>query len=303
MLSVFRDAAKDFSEDDCPMMASSLSYYTVFSLPPLLLIIVTVAGFVFEAATVQQQVIGQAEQMIGPAAAAQIDTMLEKASEDAAGGGWAMILSIGALVFAATGVFVQLQAALNRVWEVMPDPEQGGVLNFFTKRLLSFGMILGIAFLLLVSLAVTAAAAAMTDRLGNLLPGNASEIVVQVVNFLVSFVVITLLFAAIFKWMPDAEIQWRDVWLGAATTSLFFEIGKLLIGLYLGNSNTSDTYGAAGALAIIMLWVCYASMILLFGAELTQAWAARSGRRIEPDEDAVRVIEQERQVRSAERHS
>ena len=285
------------------MMASSLAYYTVFSLPPLLFIVVTVAGLVFRTETVQGQVVTQAEQMIGPGAAAQIQTMLQGASENASGGGWAMIFSVLALVFAATGVFVQLQAALNRTWEVRPDPEQGGVMNFLTKRLLSFGMILGIAFLLLASLVISAILSAMTGQASGMLPGGVSDVLLYAVNSIVSLAVAACLFAAIFKWMPDAEIGWRDVWAGAITTAILFEIGKFLIGLYLGRSNTSDTYGAAGALAIIMLWVFYASMILLYGAELTQTWAARHGRRIMPDEDAVRVVREKRQIRSPQQQT
>jgi uncharacterized membrane protein YqjE len=187
------------------------------------------------------------------------------------------------LLFGATGAFMQLQSALNRAWEVKPDPQSGGLKNFVMKRVLSLGMILGVAFLMIVSLAISALIGAIGDSL-TFIP----QPVMYAVNFLASFAVLTLLFAAIFKVLPDARIEWRYVWVGAIVTSLLFVIGKFGIGLYLGRSSPGDAFGAASALAVILVWVYYAGMIVLFGAEFTQAWAQGHGAEVRPEKGAVR---------------
>lgn len=299
-LDLLKAAAKDFSDDDCPRMAAALAYYTVFSLPPLLVIIITVAGIVFGQQAAEGEVENQVASLVGPDAAGQVQTMIQNASQRTQGGTIATILGIVALVFGATGAFAQLQDALNRAWEVEPDPEVGGLKNFVLKRVLSLGMILGIGFLLLVSLALSALLTGAGNVIGSLLGGGASDVLLQVINFVLSFVVIALLFAAIYKVMPDAKIAWRDVGVGAAVTALLFVIGKFLIGLYLGNTDAGSAYGTAGSLAIILVWIYYSSMIVLFGAELTQAWAQRFGQGIKPDEDAVRVVEEKKHVREEE---
>ncbi|HEV7590806.1 MAG TPA: YihY/virulence factor BrkB family protein, partial [Longimicrobium sp.] len=183
-----------------------------------------------------------------------------------------------------------LQTALDRAWEVKPDPRAGGIKNFIFKRVLSLGMVLGIAFLLLVSLALSAMLTAVGGAIGALIPG-ASAVVVGILQTVISLAVITLLFAAIFKVLPDAVIAWRDVWVGAFVTAVLFEVGKWAIGLYLGHSNPGKAYGAAGALAVILVWIYYTAMIVLFGAEFTQTWAVRRGSGIRPEEGAVRVTE------------
>ena len=297
---LLKGAAQDFVDDDCPRMAAALAYYTVFSLPPLLFLIITIAGVVLGQEAAEGQVKEQVSSLVGPEAAGQVQTMIENASERTSGGTLATLIGIVALVFGATGVFAQLQDALNRAWEVEPDPEVGGLKNFIFKRVLSLGMILGIGFLLLVSLALSALLTGAGNAIGSLLGGGASEVLLQVINFVISFVVIALLFAAIYKVMPDAEIAWRDVWAGAAGTAFLFVVGKFLIGLYLGNTDAGSAYGAAGSLAIILLWVYYAAMIILFGAEFTQAWAQRYGKGIKPDEDAVRVVEEKQHLRGEE---
>ena len=194
-----------------------------------------------------------------------------------------------------------LQGALNRVWEVKPDPAQGGIMNFIIKRFLSLGLIVVIGFLLLVSLALSAALAAFGEVLSARMPGI-SDIVLHVVNFALSFVVITGVFAAMFKVLPDAEVTWGDVWVGAIATALLFVLGKYAIGLYLGQSNPGDAYGAAGSLAVILVWVYYASMIVLFGAEFTQQWANKRGAGIQPEDGAVRVERHEKVKRGPEEH-
>jgi membrane protein len=289
-VSLLKETVKEFSDDDCTMMAASLSYYTVFSLPPIVFIVIFIAGLFVQRTTVEDEVLGQIRGMIGSSAADQVRTMLQRTSAETSGAGLSLIISIGALLLAATGVFAQLQAALNRAWGVMPDPRQGGVKSFLGKRLLSLGMVLAIGFLLLVSLALSAMVSALSVHFRSLLPASLSEGTLHLVNAGVSFVIFALLFAAIYKWLPDAKITWRDVWVGALGTAILFAVGKSLIGLYLGHSNVATAYGAAGALAVIMVWVYYTASILLLGAEFTQVWARRRGGRIQPEKDAIRVV-------------
>jgi membrane protein len=232
---------------------------------------------------------------MGPSATEQIRTILAQLHQPG-GNALATVLSIGGLVLGATGAFGQLQAALNRAWEVAPDP-RAGLKAFLVKRLFSFGMILSVAFLLLVSLVLSAALSAFGGALGRMLPDGLSATVLQVVNLGVSFVVITALFATIFKVLPDARVAWRDVWVGATVTALLFVVGKFLIGFYLGRSNPGQAFGAAGSLAVLFVWVYYSSMIVLFGAEFTQAWVERNGNSIAPERGAVRVVEERKYAR------
>jgi membrane protein len=200
------------------------------------------------------------------------------------GGVWATIIAFATILFGATGVFTQLQTTLNHIFDVKPKPGQG-IKGLLRARASAFGMLLGIGFLLLVSLVISAALSAAGNYLLGLLPG--AEFVLQALNFVVSLAVITVLFAMIYRFLPDVKIAWRDVWFGAAVTALLFTIGKFLIGLYLGNSSVASVYGAAGSLVIVLLWAYYSSQILFFGAELTEVWARRRGSHIVPDEHAV----------------
>jgi membrane protein len=290
VLGMLRQSVTDFLEDDCATMAAALSYYTVFSLPPLLLLILLIAGALLDPEDVRGQLEGQLEALMGPTAGEEVRSMLANA-ERPGGGLLPSILGAGLLIFGATGVFGQLQAALNRAWEVAPDPAQGGIRAFITKRVLSFGMILAVAFLLMVSLALTAMISVFGDAFGRMLPGILSEPVLHVLNLVVSFAVIFLLFAAIFKVLPDARIAWKDVWVGALVTALLFVLGKFLIGFYLGRSDPGEAFGAAGSLAVLLVWIYYSSMILLFGAEFTQRWAEQRGAGIEPEPGAVKLVE------------
>jgi membrane protein len=285
---MLKRSVRDFVDDDCMTRAAALSYYTVFSLPPLLILILLLASTLLDPNDVRGGLETQIEALMGPAGGEQVRTMLTHA-ERPGGGSLPTLMGIVALLFGATGAFTQLQSALNRAWEVEPDPHQGGLKNFFLKRLLSFGMILTIAFLLLVSLAVSAALTAFGGALESFLPEGLSTPLMQVVNLALSLAVITALFAAIFKVLPDATVAWRDVWMGAAVTATLFTVGKFLIGLYLGKSNPGEAYGAAGSLALLLLWIYYSSIILLFGAEFTQAWAETRGRGISPDHGARRL--------------
>jgi membrane protein len=296
---MLKQTLSEFSNDDCTSMAAALAYYTVFSLPPLLLLIITLAGLFVDPSHVQQAIQQQAGGLIGSSGAQQIQTMIESASQRVQGGGsaWTLVLAVGGLLFGATGAFAQLQQTLNRAWEIAPDPEEGGLMNFLGKRVLSLGMVLAIAFLLLVSLLLSAAISALSGYLTQWLPAGIGSSLLFVVNASVSLLIITLLFAAIFKVLPDARIAWKDVWVGAFSTALLFVVGKLLIGLYLGQSNPGEAFGAAGSLALILVWVYYSALIVFLGAEFTQIWARTKGAGIKPDAGAVRVVEEKRHIR------
>ena len=288
-LGLLKATFKDFGEDECTVRAAALAYFTIFALPPLLTLLLMVAGLVWDPADVQRALETQFAGMIGQQGAQGIHTMIAQADKPGSGGAFATIASLAGLAFGATGVFLQLQGALNRAWEVKPDPAQGGVKRFITKRLLSLGMVLGIGFLLAVSLALTAGISAVGGALGGGIPEGA----MHVVTFVVTFVVLAGLFAALLKLLPDARVEWRDALVGGTATALLFTIGKFAIGFYLGRSSPGDAFGAAGALAVILVWTYYSGIIVLLGAEFTQQWAKQRGAGVVPKEGAVRVVERE----------
>lgn len=290
---IIKKTFQQFIDDDCMSMAAGLAYYTVFALPPLLVILVTIGSAMFEREQVEQAL---ESQMQGVMSAAEMHAMVERAQ--ATGVGLvASLVGIGLLLFGATGVVAQLQLALNRVWEVEPDPQLGGIRTFIVKRILSLGMILAVAFLLLVSLILTSVLAALGDYVGALLPGEFWQPILWTVNLLVSLFVFGALFAAIFKILPDAEIAWKDVIIGSLATAVLFLIGQFLLSLYLGNVEVGGPYGAAGSLVLVLVWVYYSALILLLGAEFTQVWARRYGQQIQPSEGAVRVVRQTHEER------
>jgi membrane protein len=300
LLHTLKTSFRDFSDDQCPMMAAALAYYAVFSLPPLLILIVWLVSFLWDPSVVQGEVASQARNFLGQTGADQLNTMMDQ--ETIRGQNWlAKIGGIIVLIFGATGVFVQLQAALNQAWEVEPDPNQGGVMNFILRRLLSLGMVLSIAFLLLISLLVSAAISTLGNAASSWLP--MSDMALRALNLGASLLIVALLFAAIYRFMPDAKVSWRDVWFGAFATALLFVLGKWALGAYLGTRDLGSTYGAAGSLAFVLVWIYYSSMILLFGAEMTQAWARRYGDEIEPKEGAVRVVQQRQAVQRGQQHA
>jgi membrane protein len=289
-IEIAKTTFKDFSADECPMRAAALAYYTIFSLPPLLMLILKLVGMIWDPRAVNEALQGQFASMIGPDAATTVHDMIQSAKSPDGKGTFATIAAFAALAFGATGAFVQLQGALNRAWEVKQDP-RGGFMKTLLKRLFSFGMVLGVAFLLLVSLALSAALSTLGDAFSRMLPEGFSEIVLHAVEIAVSFGVITLLFALMFKFIPDAVIEWRDVWRGAAATAVLFTLGKFAIGLYLGRSEPGEAFGAAGALAVLLVWIYYSGLILLLGAEFTQTLTESRGRHIEPSKGAVRLHE------------
>ena len=295
-LDLLKRSGKEFFRDDCPRLAAALSYYTIFALGPLIALLLLLTGLIWDPQQVQNAIGHQIGDLMGPQASREVLSIV--AHEDPTGGRGPMATIIGILllIFGATGAFLQLQGALNRAWGVEPDPAKGGIKNFLTKRVFSFGLILGIVFLLIVSLAITAAVSALAERFGGALP----EGVLFAAETIFAFAVVTLLFAAMFKILPDADIEWRDVWAGAIGTTLLFVIGKFLIGFYLGRSDPGSSFGAAGTLAVMLIWIYYASHIVLFGAEFTQAWAEKYGSGIRPEKGASRVVEQKKRVRESE---
>ncbi len=295
---LLKRTGSEFLKNDCMRMAAALSYYTIFALPPLLILIVLVAGSVWNPAEIERALQDQMGGLVGAQAATEVGSMIQAADRPGSGGPIATILGIALLLFGATGAFFQLQESLNRAWHVEPDPSRGGIRNFFGKRLLSLGLVVGVAFLLLVSLAISAFLAALGTRLAAMLPG-VSEIFLMVVNAIVSFAAITLLFAVMFKVMPDARVEWRDVWIGALFTAVLFVIGKFAIGFYLGQSDPGDVFGAAGSLAVILIWIYYAANIVLLGAEFTKTWAEQRGSGIQPESGARRVKEVKREIPDA----
>jgi membrane protein len=274
--TLLKDTFQKWSTDKAPRLGAALSYYTVFSLVPLLVLTIAIAGLVFGKEAAQQAMMGQIESLVGPQSAAAIQQMLEIAQKPSSGA-LASLIAIGTLLLGASGVFAQLQDALNTVWGVEPKTGRG-IWGIIKDRFFSFMAVLGTGFLLLVSLVLSAALAAFGKLFLNSLPGQ--EAALHLANFAISFGVITLLFAMMFKLLPDATIAWRDVWIGAGLTSLLFTVGKVLIGMYLGKADVGSAYGAAGSLVILLVWVYYSSQILLFGAEFTSVYANRYGSHI-----------------------
>jgi membrane protein len=267
-------AVKAWVADYAPSMGAAISYYTVFSLAPLLVIVIAMAGAFFGREAVQGMVVAQLASLIGNDGAELVEGLVASAS-DTDKGLVAGLISFFVLLVGATTVFAELQSALDRIWHVPESKKPSGLLAMVRARLLSFGLILGLAFLLMVSLAVSAGVAAFGAWMGGLMPGW--EILLQVLNTLVSLGVATLLFAMIYKLMPSTVIRWRDVWVGALVTAVLFEIGKLLIGLYLGKSGVTESFAAAGSLVVLLAWVYYAAQIFLLGAEFTKAYADQHG--------------------------
>ncbi len=285
----FKTVFKEFGEDRCGSLAASIAYYTAFALPPLLVFIILLLGLVVNAHDVQGMIGRQMQSLLGQQGAQQAQTMIQNANKIHPGSSTiALIVGIAALVFSASGAFLSLQDALNTAWEVRPDPRKGRIRNFLFKRLISLGLIMTIAFLLLVSLVISGLLAAFGDFLGSFLPGGVSGALLMGLNWLISLGVITVLFAVMFKILPDAQIDWKDVWVGALFTALLFSVGKALIGIYLGRSNPGGVFGAAGSFALILIWIYYTSLILLLGAEFTQVWAGWHGKAVEPEPGAVR---------------
>jgi len=279
---VFKTSSKEWYKKDPFRQSAVIAYYSIFSLPALLVLIITFTGLFFDVNEVHKQIVTQISSTMGADTSGQIDEMLQKAKTSKSSV-WATIIGIVVLVTGAMGVFVELQKTLNIIWEVKAVPGKG-IWLFLKTRLFSFGLILAIAFLLLISLVISTALAAISDRLTY----NGSGVMViifQVLDFIISLGIISTLFALIFKILPDAKIDWRHVVTGSLVTGLLFIIGKAAIAFYFGKASPGSGYGAAGSIILILLWVSYSSMILFFGAEFTHAYAAYKGK-IQPTEIA-----------------
>ncbi|ALF52260.1 ribonuclease BN [Nostoc piscinale CENA21] len=283
IVQLFQETFQEWSEDKASRLAAALAYYTIFSIAPLLIIVIAIAGAVFGEDAARGEIVRQIQGLVGPDGAEFIEIAIRNASQPKTGA-IASVISILILLLGATGLFTELQDALNTIWEVKPKPGRG-VKNVVRQRALSFAMILGIGFLLLVTLIISTALTAIVGYFSNLLPGV--DVIWQFVNFILSFVITTLLFGLIFKVLPDVKITWNDVLIGAVITSLLFSLGRYLLGQYLGNSSFGSTYGAAGSLVVILAWVYYAAQILFFGAEFTQVYARRYGSGIRPTRNAI----------------
>ena len=269
-----KQAAEAWIDDYAPSMGAALAYYTVFSLAPLLLIVIAIAGLVFGADAARGEIFGQLNSLMGSEAAAAVEGMLVSVSKPSEGI-TATVVGAVVLLIGATSVFGELQDALDRIWRAPARPKVGGAWGLLRARLLSFGMIFGLAFLLMVSLVLSAGMAALGKWWGGWFTGF--EVWVQTVNAVLSFGLTGAVFAFIYKLMPRVRIEWRDVWLGAAVTALLFTLGKTLIGLYIGKTGVASGYGAAGALVVLLVWVYYSAQVFLMGAEFTWVYARTYG--------------------------
>jgi len=284
---LLKQTGKEFFEDKAPQLGAALAYYTVFSLAPLILVLLAVIGITFrdDPAGAWNKITEQMSYFLDASAVQVVQNIAEEASQPGKST-IATIVGVALALFGASGVFGQLQDALNTIWDVKAKPTRG-IWGFLRNRFLSFGMVAGVCFLLLVSLTLESLLKAFSHYVQSMLPGGL--ILAMGVYLMFDFAVIVLLFAMIFKFLPDAKIQWRDVWIGAVLTAIFFGVGKWLLGLYLGSGAAGSAYGPASSLITVLLWVYYSSQILLFGAEFTQVYADRAGREVKPDEYAVRI--------------
>lgn len=288
--AVLKESLLNFFRDNCLKLSAALAYYTVFSIGPMLLVVIAIAGYFFGRDAIEGEVFFQLRNLVGSAPAAQIQQIIQNAklSDHTL---LASIFGVITLIIGATGVFSEIQDSINLIWQLKPKPRKGLIL-FLINRIISFSMVVGLGFIIIVSLVASALISALGKKLHAMYPELAIYFI-QGFNHLLSFATITLLFAVIFKVLPDAKIKWKDVWVGSLLTSILFLIGKFLIGYYIGNSNIGSTFGAAGAIIILLLWVNYSSIILYFGAEFTQCFCQKRGRRIQPNDYATWVENQQ----------
>jgi membrane protein len=285
--NIFKETLRQWLDDKAPQLGAALAYYTVFSLAPLILVLLAILGLIFrhDPAGAWQKVTEQLSYFLDRSAIDVIQSIAQKASQTNKSI-WATIIGVALALFGASGVFGQLQDSLNTIWGVKAKPG-AGIWGFVRNRFLSFAMVGGICFLLLVSMTIESLLEGFSHYVQTLLPGGI--VIAVAVYLLFDFAIVVLVLAVIFKILPDAKIRWRDVWIGAVITALLFALGKWALGLYLGSGSAASAYGAASSLITLLLWVYYSSQILLFGAEFTQVYADYFGARVLPDEHAVRV--------------
>ena len=263
--TIFRQTFSAWTKHEAPTLGAALAFYTILSLAPLVVLVVSIVALIFGRSTAQHELLGQVQSLIGQQGSEAVKGIIDHAQKPASGI-FASIVSVITLLFGASGVFGQLRSALNKMWDVQPK-SAGGLWGTIKQNVFSFGMVLAVGFLLMVSLVVSAALAAIGKYFGGLLP--MPEFALQILNFLVSFAGISVLFALILRYVPDTRTPWKDLWVGSMMTALLFTIGKFLIGIYLGKAAVGSAYGAAGSLVAVLVWVYYSAMIFLFGAEFT----------------------------------
>jgi membrane protein len=271
---LLKEAGKKFLADNGPRLGAALAFYTALSLSPLLLAVVAIAGLVFGQEAARGEIVEQLRDTVGQEAATVVERLVAQSAVTTEGV-IATVIALAVLAFGASGVFAELQSSLNTIWQAPGRKPTGGVWSVVKARLLSFSLVCGTAFLLLASLVVSAVLSAVNQTVTGWMPGT--DLLAQVANFALTFVLLALLFAMIFQWLPETDLAWSDVWVGAAITALLFSLGKYLIGLYLGRAAVGSAYGAAGAFVVLLAWVYYSSQIVLFGAELTYVYAKRFG--------------------------
>lgn len=284
--TVLKKTVVNFYEDDSISYASSIAFYTIFSMPAILIIALSIGTAFYERNVVQEELINQVERLIGMNSEKEITEIISNASLDATSA-FAKTVGIVTLIFSATTVFASLQSSLNKIWGIKPKPMRG-IVKFLINRLLSLAMVAVMGFLLLVSLVVDALLVLFQSFLSKVMEGFTLYIL-QGMNMAISFAIVTVIFGLVFKVLPDADVKWRDVWVGAFVTTILFSIGKFLIGFYLGNSSFGSAYGAAGSLVIILVWIYYSTIIVLFGAELTSVYTEVIGERVKLYDTAVKV--------------
>jgi len=295
LFDLLKTTATQWSEDKASRLGAALAYYSIFSLAPLLFVVIVLAGiFLGDQASARHAVIQNLGTVIGADASRQVGQMVVGANKQSSGV-LASIIGIVMLLLGASGVFLQLQGSLNTIWKVKPKPGQG-IWAIIQQRFLSLSMVFGAGFLLLISLLLTAILKAIVNSMSAYLPMAGA---LQIVTFIVSFLVITLLFVMIYEVLPDADIRWHDVWIGAVITSILFLIGQAALSWYLGTQSTKSVYGAAGSLVVLLLYIYYSAQIVLFGAEFTYVYANRYGSKIKPNKNAISTADQELPIKQS----
>ncbi len=294
VFGILKETGSQWVDDKAPTLGAAIAYYTVFSLAPLILLLISVFSlFVHNNGDIKARISDQVTQMAGGSAGDVVNQIIDSTSKQKKSGIIGTAIAIVVALFGASGVFGQLQDSLNTIWGVKAKPGLG-IMGYLKARFISFAMVGGVCFMLLVSLSVTVAINGLSHKLNDMLPGGAT--ISTLVSVLLNLLIISALFAMIFRYLPDAKIAWSDVWIGAAITTVLFIIGKWALGLYLGKGSAGSAYGAAGALITTLVWVYYSAQILLFGAEFTQVYANEFGTHIEPEDHAVRVVKKEVEV-------
>lgn len=287
---MIKTSGSEFMENNSFRLAGALAFNAIFSIPPLLIIIIRAAGYFWGEEAVSGELSTQISSAVGASAAEEVESIIQNAHMSESGG-MAFWISIGVLIFASTTFFATLQESLNSVWNLKPKPTNG-ILKMIKVRLFSFGIVLSIALLMLVSLVLSTAISILSDYLTSIFP-DLSIFFIKLVDFIISAGIISVLFALIYKYLPDAIIRWKDVWVGAIVTALLFALGKFLISFYISTSDPGSAYGAAGSIIVILVWIYYSSLIIFFGSELAQQYADKFGQRIRPKQHAVFVKEVE----------